>query len=77
MPYVDMRFDILSDVLLHLFSVFTLVSDFTVAKRVYRKCPFSLSHKVTHVDLVKLDMLDFVVILGSIHVMCLLIVKHV
>uniref|UniRef100_M1DNI2 Gag-pol polyprotein n=1 Tax=Solanum tuberosum TaxID=4113 RepID=M1DNI2_SOLTU len=34
------------------------------AKRVYRDCPVSLSHIVTHDDLVELTMLDFDVILG-------------
>ena len=35
-----------------------------VAKRVYRRCPVLLSDKVTLVDLVELDMLDFDVILS-------------
>uniref|UniRef100_M1DCD2 Gag-pol polyprotein n=1 Tax=Solanum tuberosum TaxID=4113 RepID=M1DCD2_SOLTU len=63
-PYVAMRFDVLPDVLLEPFSISTLVGDSIVAKRVYRKCPVSLSHRVTLVDLVELDMLDFDVILG-------------
>ncbi|WMV58727.1 hypothetical protein MTR67_052112 [Solanum verrucosum] len=46
------------------FSDCTQVGDSIVAKRVYKKCPISLSHRVTHVDLVELDILEFDVILG-------------
>lgn len=35
-----------------------------VAKRVYRICTISLSHRITLVDLLELDMLDFDVIRG-------------
>jgi len=63
-PYVAMRFDTIPDVLLDHFYVCTPVGDSIVAKRVYRKCHVSLSHRVTHVNLVQLDMLDFDVILG-------------
>jgi len=58
-----MRFDVLRDMLVDPFSVSTLVGDSIVAKRVY-KMSRSLTHRVTHVDLVELDMLDFDVILG-------------
>ncbi|KAH0664080.1 hypothetical protein KY284_029011 [Solanum tuberosum] len=64
--YVAMRFDVLLDVLLEPFYVSTPIGDSIVAKRVYRKCPISLSRRVTLVDLVELDMLDFDVILGII-----------
>jgi len=40
------------------------VGDSIVAKRVYRGCPISFPNRVTLVDLVELDMLDFDVILG-------------
>lgn len=63
-PYVAMRFDVLSDVLLELFSISTSVSDSIVANRVYKKRPISLYHRVTLVDLVELCMLYFDVILG-------------
>ncbi|WMV41657.1 hypothetical protein MTR67_035042 [Solanum verrucosum] len=59
-----MRFDVLPDVFLDPFSISTPVGDSIVAKRVYRRCPISLSHIFTLVDLVELDMLDFDVILG-------------
>ena len=35
-----------------------------VAKRVYRNCPIMLPNRVSYVDLVELDILDFDVILG-------------
>lgn len=58
-----MRFDIFSDVLLS-FSVSTPVSDSIVAKRVYKKCPISLSRKVTNVKRVELGILYFDFILS-------------
>ena len=48
-PYVSMWFNVLADVLLDHFYVST---------------PVSLSYIVTHVDVIKIDMLDFVVIIG-------------
>lgn len=54
----------LPNVLFDLFSLSTFVCDSIVAKRVYRKCLASLSHRVTFIDLVELDMLDVDVILG-------------
>ncbi|WMV50784.1 hypothetical protein MTR67_044169 [Solanum verrucosum] len=65
MPYVSMRFDVSPDVLLDLFSISTPIGESIVAKRVYRNCHVSLSHRVTYVDLVELDMLDFDVILDT------------
>ena len=44
--------------------VTTPVGDSVVAKRVYRNCPTILSDRVTHVELVELDMVDLDVILG-------------
>ena len=62
-PYVSMRFYVLSNVLLKLFSISTHVSSSIMAKTVYRRCLISLSHRVTLVDLVELYMLDFDVII--------------
>ncbi|KAH0712114.1 hypothetical protein KY289_008073 [Solanum tuberosum] len=62
--YVAMKFDVLPDVLLEPFSISTPIGDSMVAKRAYRICLVSLSHRVTLVDLVELHMLDFDVILG-------------
>lgn len=47
------------------FSVCTPIGASMLAKRVYRKCPVSLSHRVSLVNLVKLDMLKFYIILGK------------
>ncbi|XP_049356909.1 uncharacterized protein LOC125821531 [Solanum verrucosum] len=63
-PFVAMRFDVHPKELLEPFLVSSPVCDSVVAKRVYKRCPISLSHRVTFVDLVELDMLDFDVILG-------------
>ncbi|WMV59236.1 hypothetical protein MTR67_052621 [Solanum verrucosum] len=59
MPYVAMRFDILLDVLIDPFSFSTPIGESIVSKRVYGDFPASLPHRVTHVDLVEFDMLDF------------------
>ncbi|WMV24599.1 hypothetical protein MTR67_017984 [Solanum verrucosum] len=63
-PYIAMRFGVLLEVFLEPFSVSTPVGDSVVAKRVYRRCPISLYHIVTLIDLVELDMIDFDIILG-------------
>lgn len=59
-----MKFKILPDVLEETFLISTPLGDSIEAKRVYRICPISLPHKVTLVDLVELDMLDFLSNLG-------------
>lgn len=64
-PSVDMRFNILPDLYLYTFYVSTPIGGSIVAKRVYRNCPISLSHRITHVDLIELDMVDFNVFLGT------------
>ena len=43
--------------------VSTLVGESVVAKRVYRKCPIMLPNRVSYVELVELNVLDFDVIL--------------
>ena len=53
-PLVAMRFDMLPDVLLEPFYISTPVGDFVVAKRVYRRCLISLSHRITLIDLANL-----------------------
>ena len=63
-PLVDIKFDVLPNVLVEPFLVSTPVGDSVVAKRLYRSCPILLSNRATLVDLVELDMLDFDVILG-------------
>ncbi|WMV30071.1 hypothetical protein MTR67_023456 [Solanum verrucosum] len=46
------------------FSVSTLVSDRVIAKLVYINCPLTVSRKVLSADIVKLEMVDFDIILG-------------
>lgn len=52
-PFVAMKFELLPEVL---FLVSTPVGKSVVDKIFYRSCLISLSHKVTLVDLVELDM---------------------
>ena len=59
-----MKFDVLPNVFHEPYSVSTLVGYFVLFKRFYRGCPISLPNRVTLVDLVELEMLDFNVILG-------------
>lgn len=40
------------------------MGDFVVSRRVFRSFPISLSNRVTPVDLIELEMVDFYVILG-------------
>ena len=63
-PLVAKKFDILPDILHEPFIVSTPVSDSVVAKRVYINCPIMLPNKVSDVELVELDMLDYDIILG-------------
>ena len=63
-PLVAKMFDILPNILHEPFLVPTLVGKSVLVKRVYRNCPISLPNRVSYVDLVKLDMLDFDIILG-------------
>uniref|UniRef100_M1DPF5 Gag-pol polyprotein n=1 Tax=Solanum tuberosum TaxID=4113 RepID=M1DPF5_SOLTU len=62
--YVVIRFDVSPEILSNPFKVSTPIGDSIVAKRVYKNCLVFVSHRVTHVDLGELDMLDFDVILG-------------
>ncbi|XP_069146008.1 uncharacterized protein [Solanum lycopersicum] len=63
-PLVAKKFDILPDILNEPFMVSTSVVELVVAKRIYRNCPIIFVNRVTHVELVELDMVDFDVILG-------------
>ena len=40
------------------------MGELVVSKRLYRSCPILLPNRVSYVDLVELDMLDFDIILG-------------
>ena len=61
---VAKKFDVLLDILHEPFLVSTPVGESVVAKRVYQNCPISLHNRVSYVDLVELNMLDFDIILG-------------
>ena len=41
-----------------------MLGESVVAEMVYRNCPLMLSNRVSHFDLVELDILDFDIILG-------------
>ena len=62
-PYVGMSFSFDSEVILDSFSIFTPVGDSVIAKRVDKGCVVSVGGKKTLVDLFKLGMVDFYVIL--------------
>ena len=61
---VAMNFDVLPDVQSKPFSVISSMGDSVIAKRDYKNHPTMLPNRVTHVDLIELDMIDFDVILG-------------
>ena len=63
-PLVDKKFNILLDILHEPFIVSTLVGESVVTKRVYRNCPIMLPNRVSYVELVELNMLDYDIILG-------------
>ena len=63
-PFVARKFNVLPDVLIEPFSVYTPMGDFVVAKRVYRKCHVMLPNRVNLADSVELDMFDLDIILG-------------
>ena len=60
---VDRKFDIFFGILNGPFMLTTPVGELVVAKRVYGKFPIMFPNRVTHVELVKLDMFDFDVLL--------------
>ena len=62
-PYIAVKFGVSPKTLSEPFSVSTLIGDPVIARQVYRKCPVKVSQKVTSADLVKLEMVDFDVIL--------------
>ena len=63
-PYIARKFDIFPNILNETFMLTILVGESVVAKGAYRNCPIMLPNRVTHVELVELDMADFDVILG-------------
>ena len=61
---VAQKFYIWPDILNEPFMVSIAIGESVVAKRLYRYCPIIFTNRVTHVELVELDMVDFDVILG-------------
>ena len=63
-PMIARKFDILLYILNESFMVTTPVGKSVVVKRVYRNFPIMLHNRVTHVELVETNMVDFDIILG-------------
>ena len=61
---VDKKFDVLPHIFHETFLVSTPLGESVVTKNVYQNYPLSLPCRVCYVDLVELDMSDFVIILG-------------
>ena len=59
-----MNFDIIPEQLGEPFSISTPVGESILVERVYCDCAISVNHKSTTNDLIKLDMVDFDIILG-------------
>ena len=64
-PLITRKFDIFLEILYEPFMVTTSVGESVDAKRVYRNFPIFFPNRVTHVELVEFDMVDFDVILGK------------
>lgn len=62
--YVTSRFVILLEFLLEPFFVFTPIGESILANIVYGDCVVSIHHRKTLTNLIKLEMIDFKVILG-------------
>ena len=58
-PLVAKKFGILRDILHAPFMVTTPFGESVVAIGVYRSCPIMFPNRVSHVELVELDMVDF------------------
>ncbi|KAG5605712.1 hypothetical protein H5410_027204 [Solanum commersonii] len=65
-PYIAISFDINPEKLFEPFNVSTPVAESILAERVYRDCTLFVNHKDTMAVLVKLDVVDFDVILGIV-----------
>ena len=61
---VAVNFEISSKEIPESLQVSTPVGEAVVAKQVYKKCPIIFLHKIIFTDLIKLDMVDFDIILG-------------
>ena len=54
----------MSDILNEPYMVTTPAGESVVAKWVYTNCPITFPNRVTHVELVELDIVDFDVMIG-------------
>ena len=63
-PIEAKKLYIIFDIFHEPFIVFTLVDESVFEKRVYKNCPIMFPNRVSLVDLVELDMLDFDITLG-------------
>ena len=63
-PMVNRKFDVLPNNLNELFMVTTPVGESVVEKSVYRNCSIIFSNRVSQIELVELDMVDFYIILA-------------
>ena len=59
-PYLLLQFNVSGKTLSKPFSVSTPIGDKVIARRVYKNCSVTVYQKVTSVDLVELEMVDFV-----------------
>lgn len=63
-PYIAISFDITSKELLEHFCVSTPFGESIVVESVYLDYTIFVNHKYTKIDLVKLNMMDFDIVLG-------------
>ena len=63
-PYIVVQFTVSPETFTELFADSTPVDDPVVTRRVYKNFYVRVSQKVTSVDLVELEMVDFYVFLG-------------
>ena len=61
---MDVQFNVSPQTLYKPFSLSNLVGDPFIARMVYRNCPIVVSEKFISANLVQLEMVDFVVIIG-------------
>ena len=63
-PLVAVNFKMDLELISEPILVSTLVGESVIAKQVYKKYPIIVFHRVIYADLIKLDMVDFDIILG-------------
>lgn len=63
-PLVAVNFEINSKKIPEPFLICTVVGESDIAKKIYKRCPITVLHKIMLEDLIELDMVDFVLILS-------------